>query len=639
MMVLKTVILSVVCVVAMSVSAQSLADSEASLSLDDYVRKVVNQNPEVQASWQQLKIAMADVNIARSGFRPRVDLLASSAYNDRNYGLDREYMGHSAQIQLSQMLYDGFLTSSEVKRFKQAQVVRYYELMGEVEQKSLETALAYMDVQVFRALLTLAEENLVTHVDVFKQIEESVAAGVGRRADLEQISGRLSLAESNVLTELSNLHDVTARFLRLVGEKPAKTLPPVEINSAFLDVNTTDIQTLMNNAYGTNPQFNAAIYNIDAQQFGVDSAKSRYHPQVNLTASWSTQSRDQAALNNTITQASIGVNLTYNLYNGGADKAAISLALSQVDLAKDLRDKACIDMRQTVQIAYNDIINVTEQLPSLNAHRLSSDRVKSAYMDQFTIGERSLLDLLDSENEYYESSRAFLEAQFTLEKARVRLLAASGNLAQTLGIIKEGVPKIAELAEQRIEYDPSYVCPALRTHFDDDTNILKRDRDRDGVVDLWDDCKDSSPGALVDDFGCKKAQSTPSASDFTLADADIIETLNVNVQFAPDSSEIAPHYKDTLDSVVEALKRNPDSGVIIHDHASLDGDDTYNQRLSELRANAVATFLLSMSDIEPRRVTAMGYGESRPLVNEISEQANIRNRRIEATIIQLPANQ
>ena len=94
-------------------------------------------------------------------------------------------------------------------------------------------------------------------------------------------------------------------------------------------------------------------------------------------------------------------------------------------------------------------------------------------MDQFTIGERSLLDLLDSENEYYESSRAYLEAQYTLEKARVRLLAASGSLAQTLGITKDGVPDVLNKAEERISYDPNYVCPAVRTNFEDELNILK----------------------------------------------------------------------------------------------------------------------------------------------------------------------
>lgn len=625
-------------VYASSVFAQSATTVNTTISLNDYVRQVVNTNPEVQASWRNLQIAMDDVDIAAAGFKPSVDVVASSAYTDRNYGLDREYAAHTGQIAITQMLYDGFLTSSQVNRLKQAQVVRYFEMLNEIEQKSLDTAVAYLDVKLFRELLTLAEENLITHVDVFKQIEESVEAGVGRRADLEQISGRLSLAESNVITELSNLHDVQARFLRLVGEKPAASLAPVTIDGSSDDVADDNIQQMLHDAYQTNPQFNAAIYNIDAQQYAVDGARSLYHPQVDLTASYGAQSRDEAALNNTITEASVGLRLSYNLYNGGADRAAIRQALSQVDLAKDLRDKACIDMRQTIQIAHNDILNVSQQLPSLNAHRLSSDRVKSAYMDQFTIGERSLLDLLDSENEYYESSRAYLQAQYTLKKARVRLLAATGSLAQSLGVTKTGVPDVLDMAEQKINYDANYVCPAVRTSFEDEVNILKRDMDKDGIIDLWDDCKRSAPGANVDEVGCEASKPEPSAADFTLEDASIIETFTLNIEFAANSIEVLPRYRESLDRIIETLKANPSAGVIVHGHASLDGDASYNQRLSEQRANAVAALLITRSDIDRRRITAIGYGESRPLVNSVSDEANARNRRIEAAIIQLPSH-
>ena len=628
--------------VTLSLSAQESSPVMRNASLEQYVSKSINSNPEIQASWRQLQIAMKDVDIAKSGYLPSIDVLASSAYTERNYGLDQDYAGHTAEIRLTQLLYDGFFTSSEVSRFKQAQVVRYYELMGEIEQKSLDTSLAYLDVQLYRELLSLAEKNLITHVDVFKQIEESVIAGVGRRADLEQISGRLSLSESNVLTELSNLHDVTARFLRLVGEKPAEELANVSLSEAMPESVKMDIESILLAAYETNPSFNATIYNIDAQRFAIDSARSRYHPQINLTASYGAQTRDEAALNNTISEASVGVNFSYNIYNGGADRAAIRQALSQVDLAKDLRDKACVDMRQTIQIARNDIQNISEQLPSLNAHRLSSDRVKSAYMDQFTIGERSLLDLLDSENEYYESSRAYVQASYTLEKARARLLAASGVLVKALGVSRNGVASVGELAEKELRYDPNHICPAVRTSLEDERNILKRDSDSDGIIDLWDDCVNSAPGALVDDFGCEASTPEPqamtppaSAADFTLDDAQVLASFSINISFASNSSKISPEYVSSLSQVIDALEKHDNAGVIIHGHASLDGDAAYNQRLSEQRASAVAALLIESTGIDSRRITSVGYGETRPLIDEESLAANAENRRIEATIIQL----
>ena len=115
--------------------------------------------------------------------------------------------------------------------------------------------------------------------------------------------------------------------------------------------------------------------------------------------------------------------------------------------------------------------------------------------------------------------------------------------------------------------------------------------------------------------------------------------FNVNIEFASNSTEVLPEYENSLQDVIEALNNDPDSGVIIHGHASLDGDAAYNQRLSERRAKAVASLLMTKADIAPRRITAVGYGESRPLVNEESEAANARNRRIEAAIIQLPSNE
>ena len=82
----KVVIGAAVVVIANGAFAQTSGEGSASASLESYVRKVVNQNPEVQASWRQLQVAMSDVDIARGGFRPQVDVLATSAYTERNYG-------------------------------------------------------------------------------------------------------------------------------------------------------------------------------------------------------------------------------------------------------------------------------------------------------------------------------------------------------------------------------------------------------------------------------------------------------------------------------------------------------------------------------------------------------------------------
>src|SRR5690606_27150179 len=152
--------------------------------------------------------------------------------------------------------------------------------------------------------------------------------------------------------------------------------------------------------------------------------------------------------------------LTYNLYSGGANRAAIRRSLAEVNLAKDQRDQACVDLRQTTQVAYNDSRRITEQLVSLEQHRLASDKVRVAYGEQFNIGQRTLLDVLDAENEFFQASRAHVSAASELTVARARTLAAMGNLLPALGIGRQGLSLIAEVGIEKLRVDAASACPA-----------------------------------------------------------------------------------------------------------------------------------------------------------------------------------
>jgi len=590
--------------------------------LKSIIKYTINTNPEVQVTWRQLLVGGLDVKAAQAGWRPTLDFDASSSYVDRNYGSEEDYLLNSAEITLSQLLYDGFLTSSEVKQLKQAQVVYFYEFYGQAEQTALETSLAYFDVLQYRALLKISEENLKTHISVFKQIEESAQAGVAKGADLEQISGRLSLSETNVITEQSNLHDVSARFLRVTGLEPPLNMSNIKVNveNEIKSSVTEEIKS----AYLTNPSLLASVYNIDANQYSVQSARSEFHPQLSLNASYSVDDRDDSGLDNTINEGIIGLQFTYNLYNGGRSSAALTSALEQVNIAKDLREKACRDMRQTIQIAYNDIENINRQIPSLNEYKLSSSRVRTAYLDQFKLGQRTLLDLLDSENEAYEASRNHTIAIFGQEKAFFRLLASKGELLNYLQIMREDIPTPEEIAAKPIVYDPEYICPALSVNdLNEGGNILTRDSDKDGIIDVWDNCPNTKKDSLVDGYGC------PEKNEF-----EVVETLTLSVQFKNNSAVLEDSMRLTLAPIVAKLKSNPNQGIIIEGHASLQGAAIYNKNLSEQRAKSVANWIVDHG-IGREKVFAIGYGEEQPIIDAINEKANAVNRRIEARIILL----
>lgn len=637
-------------ITAVTLSNYVHANEHSAMPLTYVSSKAIENNPEVQEAWHAFKSSIYGVDAARSGYLPSVDVSASTGYERRNYGIEEEYNRNTAELSVTQMLYDGFRTSNTVDRFKRIQLIRYFELISQTEQTALEASIALLDVQKFKELVQLAEANLQEHESVYQQIEQSVGAGVARAADLEQISGRLSLAQSNVLTEYSNLHDVSARYLRVVGE-----LPLQEIKQADLDENNIPISVnqALDIAYKNSPSFYASLYNIEAQKANAKAQKAAFHPNVDLSARYGSQDRDELGQNETRTEARVGIDISYNLYNGGLDNANLEQAYQDINIAKYQRDQSCIDIRQSLQIAYYNVTILEKKLPALNQHRESSTKVKIAYKDQFDIGQRTLLDVLDAENESFQSTRSYIVALYDRQSAILTMLKEMGRLLPALNVMSDKFPTLKELTDDPIVHNAQNICPSydvattfsrkaflqkkakqdnaymsvtamprylnipLETNTTPSNNFL--DDDGDGIPNEQDTCPSTPLNTNVDFSGCTL---------YTQA----TNSVDIGIPFSADSSAVRSEYFQEIEKLAEFLRQNPSKKVEIQGHASLDGNKIYNRKLSEQRAFSVAQILIEQYGIQPNRVKSFGYGIDQPRINEISVRANAANRRIEAVI-------
>ncbi len=392
------------------------------------IEQATLQNPEVKLRYHNLQAAQHDRSAAQGGWLPRVDLEVGSGreqYQSPSVPTTQSYNSNRTSLQLRQTLFDGFATKSEVRRLSYAEQAAFYELLSVSNQTALEVGRAYIDVLRFRDLVDLAANNYNAHQEVHDRIAQKVAAGVGRRVDLEQAAGRMALAESNWLTEVSNLHDVSARYQRLVGDTPAEVLAPLDPLGEFLPVGIG----FLNDATRTNPDFLGAVANIRSYRADRDVRAASKYPTLELRARTGIQN-NQSGVIGEYKDSTVELVLNYNLFRGGSDSEKIKQSAAKLEAAFDLRDKACRDIFQTGQIAFNDSIRLVSQLKLLSQHELSTSKARQAYQQQFDIGQRSLLDLLDTENELYQARRALANAVYDLSLSDVRVLAVSGTLLE-----------------------------------------------------------------------------------------------------------------------------------------------------------------------------------------------------------------
>jgi adhesin transport system outer membrane protein len=425
-------------------------------TLKGAAQKAVLTNPEVLQRWHAYQAADNERDAALGGYLPKLDFTAATGrVRQDDPILHGDYREHSSSLTLTQMLYDGFATRNEVKRLDHARRVRLFELYDASETAALEAARAYLDVLRYRKLVGLAEENYVRHRAVFEQIQKRVQAGVGRRVDLEQAAGRLALAEANLLTETANLHDVSARFQRVVGEMPAQEMAEPDALTKGIPATAAD---MLKTAQARHPAIQAAVENMRATDAAAATRKAAYQPRLDLRFRRDRGSNLGGYVGPT-DNSTAEVVVNWNLFNGLSDLARSRQYADLLTAARDLRDKTCRDVRQTLAIAFNDSRKLVEQLGYLDQHQLSTEKARDAYRKQFDIGQRTLLDLLDTENELFQSRRAYVNAEYDLTTAYIRAHAGAGGLLVALEISRVDNNPLPDLNEWSIGEDVAELCP------------------------------------------------------------------------------------------------------------------------------------------------------------------------------------
>lgn len=452
---------ALLCAIAsLSASAQTAGDQ----AMREAAQKAIATNPEVTARLNTLRAAVDAVDIARAAQRPQLSLEASGGRDENRIAgrlpQEQNFPRTGVALNLTQLLWDGGATRHEIERLGHDKLARWFELLDATEQTALEAARAYLDVQRYRRLVELAEDDYVQHRYTLSQIQARFKAGVGRGVDNEQVIARLALAESNLSTEVANLHDVVARYARVVGEAPAQVLPPATSMATALPGSPGEA---MNQALRGNAAINASIENLRSARELAGERRSALQPRVEARV----RGGEGHNFDGTIDQrrdATAQIVLNWSLYDGGANQARIRQQARLVDQAADLRDKACRDVRQTAAIAYNDTRKLAEQLQALDRNVLSIEKARDAYRQQFDIGQRSLLDLLNAENELYTARRAYANAKVDLEVARLRTLASMQKLTQQLGLARNDVgPELGDAQPWDAGEDLPSRCPVLVT--------------------------------------------------------------------------------------------------------------------------------------------------------------------------------
>ena len=320
-------------------------------------------------------------------------------------------------------------------------------------------------------------------------------------------------------------------------------------------------------------------------------------------------------------------------------------------MAKDLREKTCREVRQSLATSFNDHQRLTEQLVYLDQHQLSTDKVREAFRNQYEIGQRTLLDVLDIENEFYKSRQDSINAEMDLMIADAKYQAASGNLLNALKL--KNLDMTPPKPETTPDEDMSTNCPAEPVSVPEYIKEVKPPViDCNRVILLPN--SDGSPsavvlktangtevidkpyeGACVNHDGAisqlAETSATVSANYAAALEAQPKRPKSYIANFIYGTDKISPDSLSEVEKMKADLKTRKIPEITVIGHTDMAGSDKYNDTLSLKRAMVMRNILINQG-INPSQIEVAGRGKREPLIPTADGVKEPKNRRVEINI-------
>ncbi len=398
-------------------------------SLQEAVKTTIESNPDIRSVAHNRLARDQQIRQARSGYFPTLEVSGGVGVDDVNEPFDDTLNPQEIRISLRQNVFAGLSTMNEVERQEARVRSEAYLLQATSENTALNTARAYLDVLRQEALLELARENLLIHQQIGDQIRLRSESGVDRKADMDQIKSRIRLAESNVEVATQNLIDARTTYEAVVGHPPENLTRPADPGELL----PVSLEEARQQALDNHPQLKSASADLDARKAQDEVAKSPFMPIVDLELDQIWEDETNYSYNRREDLRGM-VRLRYNLFNGWKDQARKAETVELINEAREIRNHTHRQVLESIRLSWQAYRSLTARLAYLKERIHYAANTAKAYHQQWNIGKRTLLDVLDSEAERIDAAKQYINADYDSLYAKYRVLNSTGRLVRALDL-------------------------------------------------------------------------------------------------------------------------------------------------------------------------------------------------------------
>lgn len=406
-----------------SVSAQSLTEALA---------LAYSNNPQLNAARAQTRATDEGLGIAQGAARPKINGQASigrsyTAYGYQDYqnggaNLDFYNSPGSLGITLVQPLYTGGQITAGINQ-AEAAIRAQREVLRSAEQSVLlAAATSYMDVIRDTALVSLQETNLKFLTEQVRAARDRFNVGEGTNTDVAQAEASYQLAVSQLNAARAQLTASRAMFRQVIGKDPGKLGGGAPVDRLL----PKSMNVAVDAAQSENPSIRAGVHNVDVAAHNVKYLEGALLPQLSAQGSAS-RAFDNPSYK-TLNNASVSLNLTVPLYQGGGEYAKVRQAKEQLGAARLQVDLARDQVRANVVSAWGQLQAANASIAAYKAQIEAAQLALNGVIEEQRVGQRTTLDVLNQQTTLISAQSNLVNAERARVVSSFQLAAAVGRL-------------------------------------------------------------------------------------------------------------------------------------------------------------------------------------------------------------------
>lgn len=439
---IRRVLLSTVAGAAILVSCLTLGPPAAEAeTLRQALAAAYKYNPRIDAERARLRATDEEVARANAGYRPVITGSADVNYQNSNTRPDSRGEGvvhpKGYNVNLTQPIFRGFRTLNQVRE-AEAGVRAGRETLRNIEQLVLlEAVTAYMDVVRDQEIVKLRENNVTVLSKELKATQDRFAVGEVTKTDVAQAQARRAASVSALDLARANLKTSRATYERVIGHAASGVALP--------SPNVKAVPRTLDEAIAIgskeNPNVVAALYREEASRHTVDRIWGELLPEVRLEAQYQNRyDPSRTTDQNESTTVTGRVNVPF--YQGGEVHARVRQAKhTHVSRLQEIEQNRS-ETQATVVSAWSKLQASKAQLQSDQAQVSANQTALAGVREEERVGQRTLLDVLNAEQELLNSQVQLAATQRDLIVNTYSVIAAVGRLS------------VQELGTNSVVYDP-----------------------------------------------------------------------------------------------------------------------------------------------------------------------------------------